>query len=72
FMSAALTLFLWNVIKKMKSDPPRSVGHAVGYLLAGIVLVDALAVSSISMTTSWALVCLLPLVFFWQRKIAAT
>lgn len=71
-MSVGLVLFLWVVVVKMKSDPPRTIGPAVGSLLAGIVLVDALAVSSISMTTSMALVCIMPLVLIWQRKIAAT
>ncbi len=71
-MSVGLTLFLWVVIKKMKSDPPRTIGPAVGALLAGIVLVDALAVSSVSITASIALICVLPFVILWQRLIAAT
>lgn len=67
-----LSALLWLAIHKMKSNPPMSIGPAVGWLLAGIVLVDALAVSSVSMTASLALACTMPLVLFWQRKIAAT
>ena len=72
FMCAGLSLFLWVVVKKLKSDPPRTIGPAVAGLLAGIVLVDATAVSSVSITATVALACMLPMALLWQRVIAAT
>lgn len=71
-MSVGLALFLWLAVRKMKSDPPRSIGPAVGILLSGIVLTDALAVSSIAPSASIALACVMPLALLWQRFIAAT
>ncbi|WP_395741243.1 UbiA family prenyltransferase [Prosthecobacter sp.] len=47
-------------------------GEAVGLLLAGIVIVDALAVSSASVTVALGFVALAPVLRFWQRWVAAT
>ena len=71
-MSVGLALFLWMAVRKMKSDPPKSIGPAVGILLSGIILTDALAVSSMSLAASIALACVMPLALLWQRFIAAT
>lgn len=49
-----------------------SIGPAVGLLLAGIVLVDALAVSTASPLAAFAFVAAFPLVRLWQRVVAPT
>lgn len=51
---------------------PRGIGTAVGCLLAGIPLVDALMISSGSPLTAALLCCLPPLLRLWQRWVAAT
>ena len=49
-----------------------SIGRAVGLLLAGIVLVDALTVATADLYAPFAFVAGFPLLLLWQRKIAAT
>ena len=49
-----------------------AIGKAVGLLLAGIVVVDALAVAAISINLALMFVCLMPVLLVWQRWIAAT
>lgn len=49
-----------------------AIGRAVGLLLAGIVVVDALAVSIVSIPTALVFVCIAPLLRLWQRWVAAT
>ncbi|MBL9145798.1 MAG: UbiA family prenyltransferase [Verrucomicrobiaceae bacterium] len=51
---------------------PRGIGTAVGCLLAGIPLVDALMISSKSPLTAAFLCCLPPLLRCWQRWVTAT
>lgn len=48
------------------------IGRAVGWLLAGIVLVDAMAVSQISASLACLFAVLAPLLRWWQGWIAAT
>lgn len=48
------------------------IGQGVGWLLAGIVVVDALAISNVSLEIAIAVACGAPLLRLWQRKIAAT
>jgi 4-hydroxybenzoate polyprenyltransferase len=48
------------------------IGCAVGWLLAGIALVDALAVAQVSFPLAFAFAAAVPLLRLWQRKIAAT
>jgi 4-hydroxybenzoate polyprenyltransferase len=55
----------------MKQGGP-AIGHAVGILLAGIPVVDALAVSQISLPLAFGFMALAPLLRLWQRWIAAT
>lgn len=55
----------------MKQGGP-AIGRAVGLLLAGIVVVDALAVSIVSLPVALVFVCLAPLLLLWQRWVAAT
>jgi UbiA prenyltransferase family len=55
----------------MRQGGPQ-VGRAVGLLLAGIPVVDALAVSTVSLPLACGFVCLAPLLRLWQRWIAAT
>jgi hypothetical protein len=49
-----------------------AIGQAVGTLLAGIAIVDALAVSSVSTTIALGFVALAPVLRLWQRWVAAT
>ena len=49
-----------------------AIGNAVGWLLAGIAVVDALAVASVSVPLALGFVALTPLLRFWQRWVAAT
>lgn len=49
-----------------------SIGRGVGWLLAGITIVDALAVAAISIPLALVFVALAPLLRFWQRWVAAT
>jgi 4-hydroxybenzoate polyprenyltransferase len=55
----------------MKQGGP-AIGRAVGILLAGIALVDALAVSQISLPLAFGFAALAPILRLWQRWIAAT
>ncbi len=48
------------------------VGQAVGWLLAGIPLVDAMAISLVQPELAIWIGALVPLLRLWQRKIAAT
>lgn len=48
------------------------VGRAVGWLLAGIALVDAMAISLVQPELAVWIGALVPLLRLWQRKIAAT
>lgn len=49
-----------------------AVGRGVGWLLAGIPIVDALAVAAVSVRLAVGFVALAPLLRLWQRWIAAT
>lgn len=49
-----------------------AIGQAVGLLLAGIALVDALAVARLDWPLALGLAALVPLLRLWQRLVAAT
>lgn len=49
-----------------------AIGRAVGILLAGIALVDAMAVSQVSLPLAFGFAALAPVLRLWQRWIAAT
>lgn len=49
-----------------------AIGKAVGWLLAGIAVVDALAVASVAPMLALGFVVLTPLLRLWQRWVAAT
>ncbi|MHB1079992.1 MAG: UbiA family prenyltransferase [Prosthecobacter sp.] len=49
-----------------------AIGKAVGWLLAGIVVVDALAIANVSPPLALGFVVLTPLLRLWQRWVAAT
>ncbi len=62
---------IWVRLRRRREGPP-STGAAVGRLLAGMPLVDALAVSLLSLPAT-VLFCLAPpLLRLWQRWVAAT
>jgi 4-hydroxybenzoate polyprenyltransferase len=68
FLFAAIVALASRI---MKQGGP-AIGRAVGLLLAGIPLVDALAVSPLSLPLAFGFVSLVPLLRLWQRWIAAT
>lgn len=71
---ALLTLSGWIVWVRLRRrrEGPAGTGVAVGRLLAGMPLVDALAVSLVSLPAT-VLFCLAPpLLRLWQRWVAAT
>lgn len=49
-----------------------AIGKAVGWLLAGIVVVDALAIANVAPLLALGFVVLTPLLRLWQRWVAAT
>ncbi len=69
---AALLWLILHATRLMKTPPRSNIGRSVGLLLAGIVLVDGLAISAhlpivaLICASSW------PLLLLWQRKISAT
>ena len=79
FMKSAALLVLIFAFAAMVTAATRimrqgglAIGRAVGILLAGIALVDALAVSQVSLPLAFAFAALAPLLRLWQRWIAAT
>jgi 4-hydroxybenzoate polyprenyltransferase len=67
-----LLMGISHAVRQMRSDPPRSIGPAVGKLLAGIAWVDAAALAPTHPKTALAFIALVPLLRLWQTKIAAT
>ena len=68
---AAFALLVAYATQTMRQGGP-AIGKAVGILLAGIAVVDALAVASVSIQLALAFVALTPVLRVWQRWIAAT
>jgi 4-hydroxybenzoate polyprenyltransferase len=68
---AAFAILVAYATQTLRKGGP-AIGQAVGLLLAGIVIVDALAVSSVSITVALGFVALAPVLRAWQRWIAAT
>ncbi len=65
---AALVAYATQTLRK--GGP--AIGRAVGWLLAGIAIVDALAIASVSIHLAFCFVALTPLLRLWQRWVAAT
>lgn len=69
-----ILLFIGMVIyaiRVMRRGGP-AIGEAVGILLAGIAIVDALAVMQVSPSLACVFVAVAPILRLWQRWIAAT
>ncbi len=64
-------LWVMFAMRVMRQGGP-AIGRAVGLLLAGIPIVDALAVSMVSLPLAFGFVALAPVLRLWQRWIAAT
>lgn len=64
-------LWVFNALRVMRRGGP-AIGQAVGLLLAGIPLVDAMTISQVSMPLACGFAALPPLLRLWQRWIAAT
>lgn len=72
--AAFIFLFIGMVrhaTRVMRQGGP-AIGRAVGILLAGIAVVDALAVLQVSLPLACGFVALAPVLRLWQRWIAAT
>jgi 4-hydroxybenzoate polyprenyltransferase len=67
-----LTWLVKRALNILRTPPPSNIGRAVGLLLAGIVVVDGLAISLVSPAASLLFAGSMPLLLLWQRKIAAT
>lgn len=65
---AALVAYATQTLRKGGA----AIGRAVGWLLAGIVIVDSLAISRVSVVLALVFVVLAPLLRLWQRWVAAT
>jgi|APTNR8051073442_1049403.scaffolds.fasta_scaffold01377_6 hypothetical protein len=68
---AAFTACVMYAMRRMKAGGP-AIGDAVGWLLAGIVIVDALAIAPASLPIALGIAACAPVLRLWQRKIAAT
>ncbi|MFZ4763480.1 MAG: UbiA family prenyltransferase [Roseimicrobium sp.] len=71
-LAAVVFGFVLLRASRILSEGPAAIGRAVGLLLAGIVVVDALAISPVAPLTSLIFAASMPLLLLWQRKIAAT
>lgn len=61
-----------HAVRRMRTPPPSNIGRAVGLLLAGIVVVDAVAIAPLQPGMAVVFAASMPLLLLWQRKIAAT
>lgn len=68
-----LSFLLWThlALRQMRKGGP-AIGAAVGLLLAGIPLVDALMITPTSPVIAFGFCFLPPLLRYWQRWVAAT
>ncbi|MBL9117235.1 MAG: UbiA family prenyltransferase [Verrucomicrobiaceae bacterium] len=71
--AVAFAALVWICLRQMGRGGP-AIGSAVGWLLAGIPLVDALALASAGNNDLWVLaLCLMPPALrYWQRFVSAT
>jgi hypothetical protein len=56
----------------MGTPPKSNIGNAVGWLLAGIPIVDAFALGEYREVMVITFIAIVPLLRLWQRFIAAT
>ncbi|MBE7496136.1 MAG: UbiA family prenyltransferase [Verrucomicrobiaceae bacterium] len=68
---AAFAILVAYATQTMRQGGP-AIGKAVGWLLAGVAIVDALAVSTVSVPLALVFTALAPLLRLWQRRVAAT
>jgi UbiA prenyltransferase family protein len=71
-LSALLALWIIRSLRHAYRAADRNVGLAVSGLLAGIVLVDLLAVADIGHGLAWIFIVLLGLALLFQRFVPAT
>lgn len=62
---------VWRAGRILRGGPS-AIGRAVGWLLAGIVVVDALAVTGHAPLVELCFMLSMPFLLLWQRKISAT
>ncbi len=76
FMGLVIPLvvfIIWTLhaLRQMRKGGP-AIGQAVGLLLAGIPIVDAINIAPAEPGTALVFCCLPPLLRYWQRWVAAT
>jgi 4-hydroxybenzoate polyprenyltransferase len=71
FLVLPFMLFV-SLVSNFMAKGGKYLGQGVGWLLAGIAAVDALAVAPISWQLALGFVAMVPLLKLWQRWIAAT
>lgn len=64
--------FISMVVSLMSQKKGRNGGNGVGWLLAGIAAVDALAVARVDLYWALGFMALVPVLKLWQRWVAAT
>jgi 4-hydroxybenzoate polyprenyltransferase len=67
-----LFMFFVSMVVSSMTQKKGRVATGVGWLLAGIAAVDALAVASVSLYWGLAFMALVPVLKLWQRWVAAT
>ncbi len=70
-LSVMQIIFVGFIASRMRAGGP-AIGQGVGWLLAGIPLVDAMAVAHHRPTIAACFVLLVPMLRWWQRFVAAT
>jgi heme O synthase-like polyprenyltransferase len=71
-LSAAYLIWIQITLRRLRSNPPASIGHGVGILLATILWVDAIFISHQQAAVALTFLLSVPLARFWQKWVAAT
>ena len=71
-IAAVFAAWVGWALKILKAGEKARIGKAVGWLLAGMVIIDALAVSAGWPYLALLLVVCCPLLILFQRIVAAT
>ena len=72
FSSSALIVLILYSLRIMNSENPGKIGKAVSLLIAGMCIVDSMAVSSVIGYQGLLFIFGVPIVLIFQRKIAGT
>ena len=72
FSSSALIVLILYSLRIINSENPGKIGKAVSLLIAGMCIVDSMAVSSVIGYQGLLIIFGVPIVLIFQRKIAGT